>query len=74
MLARPMAYAALVMEFSIAAFLWLPNLKVRRVLLVCATGFHLSIEFFMNVGMFSLKALLVDGAWTFVHKDGTPYP
>ena len=21
-----------------------------------------------------LKALLVDGAWTFVHKDGTPYP
>jgi hypothetical protein len=20
-----------------------------------------------------LKAVLVDGAWTFLHKDGTPY-
>ncbi|MEW5847301.1 MAG: HTTM domain-containing protein [Myxococcota bacterium] len=52
-LSRPMSWGSLALEFSICCLLWVPKLQVRKLLLLFAAMFHLGIEFFMNVGMFS---------------------
>lgn len=79
-LSRPMSYTALLVEFSIATLLWFPSLKVRRILLLVGTGFHLSIESLFNVGMFSFMMpmtyalFLWPGAMDFVDRKMPSFP
>lgn len=80
-LSRPMAYGALVVEFSMACLLWFPNVRARQAALAVGTAFHvLGIELTLNVGMFSLmmpicySMFLWSGACDVVDRNLPSFP
>ncbi|MEW5848589.1 MAG: HTTM domain-containing protein [Myxococcota bacterium] len=53
-MARFATWGTLVLEFALAALLWYPNIRLRKLLLLGGLMLHGFIEATLNVGMFSL--------------------